>query len=330
MKIGVLSRCGDVFSTRSLLETGRELDLEMCLLPILETRLGIGPGLTLARWPAFDAAERPLDSRPPDSAAEDSAAADSGIDSSQLDFVIPRVGGYLPELAWSACETLERDGVTLLNPTAALVRARHKFHSLGALARAGVSVPRTVLVQDLRQIDGALDDIWGGSGAGTEMVVIKPVYGGQGRGVMLAQGRASAFSIVEGLLYLDQIVVLQEYFAGAREVRALVLGEEVLGAVERTAPEGAFRANLHCGGSVEPIQLDENLSRRAVAAARALGLRFAGIDFLHHEGDWRVLEGNASPGWEGFEAATGIAVARVLLEWLVRTHAGTLPQGEGE
>ncbi|MGE3966177.1 MAG: RimK family alpha-L-glutamate ligase [Planctomycetota bacterium] len=292
MRVAVLSRCETYYCTRRLLEQGAASGHAMQWLPILLGWSRIGAGA-----PIYGLTHEPLARLP--------------------EAVIARVGSFHAEFALTQLQVLEALGVRPLNTSAGIERARDKFRSLLRLSAQGLPVPHSVLVKDLDRIDTVLADLDQASGASD--VVIKPVHGAQGRGVMLALGRTSAASVLEGLICAGQEVLVQEFLtaAVAGDQRLLVLDGAVVGAVRRRPPAGGFRSNVHRGAIAEPLATTPAARALAVAAAGVLGLRFAGVDLVERRpGDLVVLEVNPSPGWEGLEKATGVDVAALVMHAL--------------
>ncbi|MEE2856217.1 MAG: RimK family alpha-L-glutamate ligase [Planctomycetota bacterium] len=237
-----------------------------------------------------------------------------GEEVAPLDAAILRLGAVLPGLAVAAGRALEQDGVALIDPVEALVTARDKMESLQRLSRAGVPVPETELVRDLDQLHEAVERLGG------PPVVLKPLFGSQGRGAVLAESHASAVSLMESVLFLSREFILQRYIeCGGRDTRLLVIGGEVVAAMDRTAPAGDFRSNLHRGGTATTVDPDQQVKKLAVDSAAILGLRCAGVDVLQGPDGPLVLEVNGSPGLAGIEATTGVEVARCWIDVLEET-----------
>ena len=144
-----------------------------------------------------------------------------------------------------------------------------------------------------------------------QTVVVKLLEGTQGIGVVLAETAATANSVIEAFHGLDQNILIQKYIreANGSDIRALVVGKKVVAAMRREAVAGEFRANIHRGGKAKQVLLSADYRKTALAAARVLGLRFAGVDMIESEAGPMVMEVNSSPGLEGIQKATGIDVA---------------------
>jgi ribosomal protein S6--L-glutamate ligase len=198
----------------------------------------------------------------------------------------------------------------------ALVRSRDKLRSLQILSRAGLGLPKTVFSNYSRDVGTIIDN------AGGAPVVIKLLEGTQGLGVVLADNRNSAESILEAFNGLKARVIVQEFIKEAKgaDIRAFVIDGVVVGAMKRQGKEGEFRSNLHRGGSANIIELTDEEENAAIKAARAMGLGVAGVDMLQSARGPLILEVNSSPGLEGIEAATGKDIAGLMIKYVER-HA---------
>lgn len=230
-----------------------------------------------------------------------------------VDVAITRLGGTAPDYALAVVHHLELMGVPVVNNFAAIFRARDKMLVLQHLAAVGLRVPRTVMARHAAPIGRAVRTVGG------LPVVLKVLHGAQGAGVILADSLSEVRAILEAMWALDQNVLIQEYVADSRgrDLRALVIGGEVVAAMRREAKPGEFRANLHCGGSTYPCQLDPECVDMALRAAQAIGLDIAGVDMMVGRDGPCVLEVNGSPGFEGLEAATGLDIATQILNYAV-------------
>ena len=167
----------------------------------------------------------------------------------------------------------------------------------------------TGFAHSTKDIDGLIDIVGGAP------LIVKLLEGTQGIGVVLAETRKAAHSVIGAFLQLDANILVQQYVKEARgtDVRAFVVGGEVIAAMRREAAAGEFRANLHRGGRAVRVELDETERETAVRAARVLGLGVAGVDFLPSAHGPLVIEVNSSPGLEGIEGATGVDVAAAII-----------------
>lgn len=224
--------------------------------------------------------------------------------------VIPRVGTAGTDYSIAVVRHLELMGVPVLNGADAIGRAKHKLGCLQTLAARGLPVPDTLIARYPRDLDRLIKLLGG------PPLILKLLRGTQGTGVIFAENRASVESVLETIWSLGEDILLQRFIAESkgRDVRALVVDGRVRASMRRIGAPGEFRSNIHRGGVGEPVKLDKAFQRIAVAAARAVGLRAAGVDMLETAGGPVVLEVNASPGFEGLEKATGINAARILVQ----------------
>jgi ribosomal protein S6--L-glutamate ligase len=231
----------------------------------------------------------------------------------KADVVIPRVGASITHYGLSVLTTFESMGVPVLNDALAVAMARDKFLSLQILSRHKVAVPRTLLARNPRDLDLKLDLL------GELPVVLKLMEGTHGVGVMLAENREAVHSIVSSFWELGKNIFLQRFVSESKgkDIRAFVVGGQVVAAMRRTAKVGEFRSNIHRGGQGERVDLPEPYVRSALRAAKLLNLRVAGVDLLESEAGPLVMEVNASPGLQGIEAATGVDVAAAIIRYAV-------------
>ncbi|MGE0700920.1 MAG: 30S ribosomal protein S6--L-glutamate ligase [Hyphomicrobiaceae bacterium] len=243
------------------------------------------------------------------------------------DAVIPRIGASVTGYGLAVLRQFEMQGVFPLNESVAIGRSRDKLRALQLLARAGVGLPNTAFAHGPKKAEEVVTDVGGAP------VVIKLLEGTQGMGVILAETQASATSIIEAFSAANVNILVQEYVreAAGSDVRALVVGGEVVAAMKRTSRKGDFRSNLHRGGKAEPVVLTEEERITALRSVEAMGLNVAGVDMLRSSRGTLVLEVNASPGIEGMEGASGVDVAGAMIAFLeARARPGdTGTKGKG-
>ncbi len=233
------------------------------------------------------------------------------------DAVIPRIGASVTFYGTAVLRQFEMMGVYPLNESVAITRSRDKLRALQLLARKGIGLPVTGFadspddVQDLMEMVG---------GAPT---VIKLLEGTQGIGVVLAETRKAGESVIEAFMGLRANILVQEYIkeAGGADIRCFVIGDKVVAAMKRQAKEGEFRSNLHRGGTASLIKITPEERSTAVRAARTMGLNVAGVDILRSNHGPVVMEVNSSPGLEGIEASTGKDIAGMIIDFIERNHA---------
>lgn len=228
------------------------------------------------------------------------------------DAVIPRIGASITDFGSAVVRQFEMMKVFTTVKSQAIVRSRNKLRSLQILSKAGVGIPKTVFANHPENVNELIKQVGG------PPVIIKLLEGTQGVGVVLAETKKSARSVVEAFNGLKANVLIQEYIAEAQgaDVRAFVVGDEVVCAMKRQSTEGEFRSNLHRGGSSQWIVLNDQERQTALAAAKALGVRVAGVDMLQSNRGPLVMEVNSSPGLEGIEHTTHLDVASRIVQFI--------------
>jgi ribosomal protein S6--L-glutamate ligase len=205
-------------------------------------------------------------------------------------------------------------GMYTVNSCESIGQSRDKMTCLQILTEAGLQVPATVLSRSHRGLRAAVE------AAGGMPVVLKVLEGTQGVGVMLVHSPVSLVSVLDTLHALNQDIIIQRFVAegAGRDYRAFVVGDKVVAAMLRTAPEGEFRSNIHRGGEGRLVKLPPSFERVAVRAAKAVGLGIAGVDLMESNTGPQILEVNSSPGFEGIERATGLNIASMMIRYIVR------------
>ena len=228
----------------------------------------------------------------------------------RYDAVIPRIGASITEYGLAVVEQFEIQGILSINSSSGIAQSRDKMRCLQVLTAAGIRVPNTVLTRSTRNLRAAIEAVRGFP------VVLKVLQGTQGVGVMLVHTPISLTSVLDTLRSLDQDVILQQFIVEGegRDFRVFVIGGRVVASMMRTAPHGDFRSNIHRGGAGNKVKLSRAYERTAIRAAKALGLEIAGVDLMESKDGPLVIEVNSSPGFEGIEKATGINVARAMME----------------
>jgi len=231
---------------------------------------------------------------------------------SRFDAAIARIGPSVSPYGTAVVEQFEHTGVLTLPSARAIRVCRDKFRALQALGRHGLPVPATVLVRDRAAVRAAI------AAVGGVPVILKPVEGSQGTGVILAETTRTAEAVVETLLLARKGVLVQHFVkeSRGRDLRVVVVGERVVASMQRRAAPDEFRSNVHRGGRVEKAQLTPALVDIAERAASVLGVGVAGVDLIESRSGPLVLEVNSSPGLEGIERATGADVASAIIEHL--------------
>lgn len=290
MKICILSRNAELYSTRRLLEAGQARGHDICVIDTLQCYMEV--------------------------TREEPAVWYKGAKLQSFDAIIPRIGASITHYGLAVIRQFEIQGVYCLAESIALGRSRDKLRALQLLSRRGIGMPATAFAF---YTDATRDLI---SRVGGVPVVVKLLEGTQGRGVVLAETQKAAESVIDAFRELKAHFLVQEFIreAAGADVRCFVIGNKVVAAIKRTAPEGEFRSNLHCGGVATLTRLSKAETTAAVRSARILGLRVAGVDILRSDRGPLVMEVNSSPGLEGVETATGKDIASMIIDYIER-HA---------
>ena len=228
-----------------------------------------------------------------------------------LDIVIPRLSRTTAQYGEEVVAHFEWVGIPVINRSKAIAAARHKFRSLRILAQHGLPIPPSLTVGSAAVLENAVAEM------GDYPFILKPFHGTHGRGVMLLDTPTSLKSVVGALCDLHHDYVIQSFVKEANDVdiRVLVVGDEAIGAMKRSAPPGEFRANIHKGATGEAVTLPEEYTRLAIKATAALELEIAGVDLLETDEGPVVLEVNPSPGFEELQSVTGIDIAAAIIEF---------------
>jgi ribosomal protein S6--L-glutamate ligase len=286
MKIAILSRNPKLYSTRRLVEAAKQRGHEVRVLDALRCYMNI-------------ASMRP-------------SIHYKGEDLTGFDAVIPRIGASITFYGTAVLRQFEMMGVYPLNESVAISRSRDKLRSLQLLARKGIGLPVTGFAHSPDDIQDMLDMV-GGAPA-----VIKLLEGTQGIGVVLAETKKAAESVVEAFMGLKANILIQEFIreAGGADIRCFVIGDRVVAAMKRQGKEGEFRSNLHRGGTASLVRLTPEERSTAARAAKIMGLNVCGVDILRSNHGPVVMEVNSSPGLEGIETATEKDVAGMIVQFI--------------
>jgi ribosomal protein S6--L-glutamate ligase len=231
---------------------------------------------------------------------------------SNIDAIIPRIGSTATTYGAAVIRQFESQGVFSTLHAEPLLKARDKLSCLQILGSQGIGVPKTVYCSNPYSIPSLLEEM------APYPIIIKLVTGTQGMGVILAENRSNAESILEAFHTTKEKVIMQKFIKEAKgaDIRAFVVNGEIVGAMKRQAREGDFRSNLHRGGSADIIKLTTQEQETALKSVSILGLAVAGVDMLKTHHGPVVLEVNASPGLEGIEGTTGVDIAGKIIEYL--------------
>jgi ribosomal protein S6--L-glutamate ligase len=288
MKIAILSANPNLYSTKRIIEAGIKKGHEMIVIDHTKCDLVI-------------------EKKKP-------SVIYKGEEMLDIDGVIPRIGASVTFFGTAVVRQFEMMKVFTATESQALVRSRDKLRSLQILARVGLDLPKTVFSNYSKQVSNIVDKVGGAP------LVIKLLEGTQGIGVVLADNKNSAESILEAFNGLQARVIVQEFIKEAKgaDLRVFIIDGVVVGAMKRQGKEGEFRSNLHRGGSAEVVNLTDEEENAALKAAKAMGLGIAGVDMLQSDRGPLILEVNSSPGLEGIETATGKDIATLIIKYVER------------
>lgn len=283
MKIVILSRNKKLYSTRRLVEAACARGHDVQVIDYLRCYMNI-----TAEQPSIQYKGRVLEA---------------------VDAIIPRIGANRTFYGTAILRQFETMGTYTINASLAITRARDKLRSQQLLVMKGVKMPATGFAHAPNDINDLIDLVGG------PPLIIKLVEGTQGVGVMLAETRKAAKSVAQTLRGLNANIILQEYISESRgsDIRAFVVGDRVVAAIQRIAAPGEFRANIHRGGQAEMIRLTKTEREAAIKATKIMGLGMAGVDFIRSKNGPLILEINSSPGLEGIETATKKDIATTII-----------------
>ena len=288
MKIAVLSRNNKLYSTKRLIEAGKQKGHDMVVIDHLKCDIQLEKKNPKIYY--------------------------NGGYLEGIDAIIPRIGASVTFYGTAVVRQFEMMKAFTAVESQALVRSRDKLRSLQVLARAGVGLPKTVFTNYTKNVDQVIEAVGG------TPLIIKLLEGTQGLGVVLAETDNAASSVIEAFNGLKARVIVQQFVkeAGGADIRAFVVDGVIVGAMKRQGKEGEFRSNLHRGGSASLIELTDEEANTALKATKSMGLGIAGVDMLQSDKGPLVLEVNSSPGLEGIEMATNKDIAREIIKYVER------------
>jgi len=228
------------------------------------------------------------------------------------DAVLPRIGASITYYGTAVVRQFQEMDVFCANTAHGISNSRDKLRSLQILSRHSVGLPRTTFVRDKKDVLPAIERVGGAP------VVIKLIEGTQGIGVLLAESVKQAESIIELLQSQKQNVLIQKFVSESKgkDIRAFVVGDQVVAAMRRVAQGQEFRSNVHRGGVAEPVELSDEFRETAVRCTQIMGLRVAGVDMLEGADGPQIMEVNSSPGLEGIETCTGLDIAGAVIDYI--------------
>ncbi len=291
MKIAILSRKKDLYSTRRIVEAGESRGHSMRVVDPLRCYMNINPKKLSMHF--------------------------KGESLVGYDAIIPRIGASITFYGTAVVRQFEMMGVYCLNESQAISRSRDKLRSLQLLSRQGIGLPNTGFANSPDDKEDLVNLI------GKPPFVIKLLEGTQGKGVVLTETKKASLSVIDAFRNLDANFLVQEYIEEAQgaDIRCFVVGDKVIASMERKAKEGEFRSNLHRGGKASLVEITEEETLMAVRSAEIMGLNVAGVDLIRSSHGPLVLEVNSSPGLQGIEKATSKDVAGMIIEFLEKNAA---------
>ncbi|HEX4300782.1 MAG TPA: 30S ribosomal protein S6--L-glutamate ligase [Gammaproteobacteria bacterium] len=286
LKIAILSRNTRLYSTKRLVEAGMKRGHDMYVIDPLRCYMNL--------------------------AADNPEIHFKGRKLADLDAIVPRIGASVTFYATAVLRQFEMTGVFTLNDSDAIVRARDKLRSLQLLSRFGIAMPVTGFAHAPDDTEDLMKLV------GDAPMIIKLTEGSQGQGVVLAETRQAAESVIDAFRGLNAHFLVQRFIKEAQgaDLRCFVVGNKVVAAMKRQARRGEFRANLHKGGSAVEVKLSTKERDMAIRAAEVIGLNVAGVDIIRSAQGPQILEVNSSPGLEGIEASTKKDIAGEIMAFI--------------
>ena len=283
MNIFILSRNKNLYSTSRLVEAGNKLGHNVRVVDYMRCYMNI-----TSRKPTIFYGGESL---------------------GKVDAVIPRIGASNTFYGTAVVKQFEMMDSYCVNTSEAIANSRDKLRSLQILAEAGINMPITGFASHTKDIEGVIESV------GSTPLIMKLLQGTQGQGIVLAETRKAAESVMSAFRQLDADIMVQEFIkeSGGTDIRAFVVGDEVVASMKRIAPEGEFRSNVHRGGSMDKVQLTSEEENMAVNASRILGLSIAGVDLMRSSRGPLILEVNSSPGLQGIESCSEVDVAEKII-----------------
>ena len=286
MKIVILSRKSSLYSTNALVEAGREAGHEIQVIDPLRCYMNI--------------------------TSHNPSIHYKGEQVTGVDAVIPRIGASITFFGTAVVRQFEMMDVYSVNESIAITRSRDKLRSLQLLSRKGIGLPVTGFASSTKFTDDLIEIVGGAP------LVVKLIEGTQGIGVVLAENRQAAESVIQAFQGIKANILVQEYIKESKgsDIRCFVIGGKVIASMKRTAGNDEFRSNIHRGGTAKPVKITPEERSTAVRAAKIMGLNVCGVDLLRSNHGPVVMEVNSSPGLEGIEKATGINIAAKIIDFI--------------
>lgn len=305
MKIGILSRNKNLYSTRRLVEAAEARGHEVRVIDVLKCYMNItanDPAVIFQRNSEV-------------------------VEELHFDAVIPRIGASITMYGCAVLRQFEVDHTYSINESIAITRSRDKLRAHQLLARKNIGQPVTSYAHSAKATDKLIESVGGAP------LIVKLTESTHGNGVLLAETKKAAEALINAFRGIGSDFLVQEFIkeAGGSDIRCFVVGKKVIAAMQRTALKGEYRSNLHRGGTAEVIRLRPEERALAVKAAQVMGLDLAGVDILRSAHGPLVIEVNSSPGLEGIETASGKDVASSIIEYIEKDMqlGPNKPKGKG-
>lgn len=286
MKIAIMSRKAELYSTRRLKEEAINNGHEVSIINPLYCYMNISH--------------------------EEPNIYYKGEELPFFDAIIPRIGASVTFYGSAVLRQFEMMGVFSLNDSVSINRSRDKLRSLQIMSRKKIPMPITGFSHSAKKASNLINIVGGAP------LILKLLQGTQGKGVVMAPTKKAAESVIGAFQNLNANFIVQEFIkeAGGADFRSFVIGDKVVATIKRQGEEGEFRSNLHLGGTASPAKITPKERKMAVDAAKAMGLKVAGVDFVRSEKGPMVLEVNSSPGLEGIETFTNKNVAGKIIQFI--------------
>ncbi len=238
----------------------------------------------------------------------------------KVDIVIPRIGASVSAYGMAIVRQFEMMGVYCLNSSNAIGRSRDKLRSLQILSQKHLPLPKTGMANNTQQTESLIKLVGGAP------MVVKLIEGSQGKGVILAETKKAAESLIDAFRILKANFLVQEFIkdANGADIRCFVVGGKVIGTMMRQAKEGEFRSNIHRGGVGTSVKITPEERKVAIAAAKAMKLNMAGVDIIRSGSGPKILEVNSSPGLEGIEGCTNKNIAVEIIDFVERNYTNVI------
>ncbi|MDA0781520.1 MAG: 30S ribosomal protein S6--L-glutamate ligase [Rickettsiales bacterium] len=290
LKIGLLASNPDLYSNKRIMEAGEQRGHDMYFINVRQSYMNISSSMP-------DVLYR------------------GGESLKDFDAIIPRIRPSATFYGCAVVRQFESMGVYCLNKSVSISRSRDKLRSLQLLAAKGIDMPMTGFTSSPLDTKEIIKSVGGAP------LVVKLLEGTQGRGVVLAETSKAAESVINAFKSLRANILVQEFIkeAQGKDIRCFVIDGKVVGAMQRQAAEGEFRANLHLGGTADSVKITAEEKRIAIKAAKAMHLDVSGVDIIRSSSGPKVLEINSSPGLEGIEEVTGKDIAGLMIKCIEKS-----------